>query len=74
MDSPILLLEHTDQATKQMLENVRKRKEKFDNTKRWHFFAIQQHCFLHSSSLVIFINSCKDLFLFFFGDVFCVCK
>lgn len=36
MDSPILLLENTDQATKQMLENVRKRKEKFDKIKRRH--------------------------------------
>jgi hypothetical protein len=36
MDSPILLLENTDQATKQMLDNVRKRKEKFDEAKRWH--------------------------------------
>jgi formate-dependent nitrite reductase membrane component NrfD len=40
MDSPIQLIEHTDQATKQMLENVRKRKKKFDDTKRWHYFSI----------------------------------
>lgn len=40
MDSPILLLEHTDEATKQMLENVRKRKKKFDDAKRWHFYSI----------------------------------
>jgi hypothetical protein len=36
MDSPILLLENTDQATKTMLDNVRKRKEKFDQSKRFH--------------------------------------
>ncbi|MDP4083912.1 MAG: YpbF family protein [Bacillota bacterium] len=36
MDSPILLLENTDQATKQMLENVRKRKVKFDKLKKRH--------------------------------------
>ncbi|MFJ7725519.1 DUF2663 family protein [Neobacillus sp. NPDC097160] len=40
MDSPIQLLEHTDQATKQMLENVRKRKDKFDNLKKWHYISI----------------------------------
>ncbi|MFZ7945089.1 MULTISPECIES: DUF2663 family protein [Bacillaceae] len=40
MDSPIQLLEHTDKATKQMLENVRKRKKKFDDTKMWHFMTI----------------------------------
>ncbi|MGX6442603.1 DUF2663 family protein [Neobacillus sp. K501] len=40
MDSPILLLEYTDEATKQMLENVRKRKKKFDDAKRWHFYSI----------------------------------
>ena len=40
MDSPILLLEHTDQATKQMLENVRKRKEKFDKSKNLHTLFI----------------------------------
>ena len=39
MDSPILLLEHTDEATKQMLENVRKRKQKFDDAKKWHYFC-----------------------------------
>ena len=40
MDKPIRLLEHTDEATKQMLENVRKRKIKFDTAKRWHYLAI----------------------------------
>lgn len=40
MDSPILLLEYTDPATKQMLENVRKKKKKFDDSKRWHYFSI----------------------------------
>jgi hypothetical protein len=40
LDSPILLLENTDQATKQMLENVRKRKEKFDKSKRLHTIII----------------------------------
>jgi hypothetical protein len=40
MDSPILLLEHTDEATKQMLDNVRKRKQKFDDAKKWHYFSI----------------------------------
>ncbi|MBM7651472.1 DUF2663 family protein [Neobacillus cucumis] len=40
MDSPIQQLEHTDQATKQMLENVRKRKKKFDDVKKWHYISI----------------------------------
>jgi len=40
MDTPIQQLEYTDQATKQMLENVRKRKKKFDDLKMWHYFAI----------------------------------
>ncbi|MCM2531790.1 YpbF family protein [Neobacillus pocheonensis] len=40
MDSPILLLDNTDQATKQALENVRKRKEKFDRFKRRHNLSI----------------------------------
>ncbi|WP_040208312.1 DUF2663 family protein [Neobacillus jeddahensis] len=40
MDTPIQLLEYTDQATKQMLENVRKRKTKFDKAKMWHYFSI----------------------------------
>ena len=45
MDSPILLLEHTDEATKQMLENVRKRKQKFDDAKKWHYFSIYSTLF-----------------------------
>ncbi|WP_042457963.1 YpbF family protein [Neobacillus dielmonensis] len=40
MDTPIRLLEHTDEATKQMLENVRKRKEKFDIAEKKHFWSI----------------------------------
>lgn len=40
MDKPICLLEHTDEATKQMLENVRKRKVQFDTAKRWHYLSI----------------------------------
>ncbi|MEH7114392.1 DUF2663 family protein [Neobacillus niacini] len=40
MDKPIRLLEHTDEATKQMLENVRKRKIKFDTAKKWHYLSI----------------------------------
>ncbi|AZU63181.1 YpbF family protein [Neobacillus mesonae] len=40
MDAPIQLLENTDPATKQMLENLRKRKEKFDIAEKRHFFAI----------------------------------
>jgi hypothetical protein len=40
MDSPIRLLEHTDEATKQMLENVRKRKKKFDDAKKLHNYLI----------------------------------
>jgi hypothetical protein len=40
MDKPIILLEHTDNATKQMLENVRKRKDKFDTAKRLHYLSI----------------------------------
>jgi hypothetical protein len=40
MDSPILLLEYSDQATKQMLENVRKRKKKFDDAKKFHIWSI----------------------------------
>jgi len=40
MDKPIRLLEHTDEATKRMLENVRKRKIKFDTAKRRHYLII----------------------------------
>lgn len=40
MDKTICSLAHTDEATKQMLENVRKRKVKFDTAKRWHYLSI----------------------------------
>jgi predicted membrane protein len=40
MDSPIRMLDHTDEATKDMLENVRKRKKKFDNAKKLHNYTI----------------------------------
>lgn len=40
MDTPIQLLENTDLATKQMLENLRKRKEKFDLAEKRHYLSI----------------------------------
>ncbi|PFN78808.1 hypothetical protein COJ85_31210 [Bacillus sp. AFS076308] len=46
MDTPIQHLEYTDQATKQMLENVRKRKKKFDDVKKWHYISIYGTLFL----------------------------
>lgn len=52
MDSPIRVLEYTDEATKQMLENVRKRKEKFDNAKKLHNYVIMTTLF----SAFIYLN------------------
>ncbi|MBS4215825.1 MULTISPECIES: DUF2663 family protein [Neobacillus] len=40
MDSPIRELEHTDEATKQVLENVRKKKGKFDKAEKLHYLSI----------------------------------
>lgn len=40
MDTPIQLLDNTDPATKQMLENLRKRKEKFDTAEKRHYLSI----------------------------------
>lgn len=54
LDSPIQLLEHTDQATKQMLENVRKRKKKFDDSKMWHYFSIYGTLFVAFLFIVYF--------------------
>jgi len=54
MDSPIQSLEHTDRATKQMLENVRKRKKKFDDVKKWHFFSIYGTLFFAFVFIVYF--------------------
>ncbi|WP_312474378.1 DUF2663 family protein [Neobacillus sp.] len=54
MDSPIQLIENTDKATKQMLENVRKRKKKFDDTKRWHYLSIYATLFFAFSFFVYF--------------------
>ncbi|MBI0576185.1 YpbF family protein [Neobacillus cucumis] len=40
MDTPILKLQYTDETTKQILENVRKRKKKFDDSKKLHNYWI----------------------------------
>ncbi|GHH98153.1 YpbF family protein [Neobacillus kokaensis] len=40
MDTPIQLLDNTDPATKQMLENLRKRKVKFDVAEKRHFISV----------------------------------
>ena len=52
MDSPIQLLENTDQATKQALENVRKGKEKFDRFKKRHILSIWGTIILAASFFV----------------------
>jgi len=54
MDSPIQLLEYTDQATKQMLENVRKRKKKFDNAKMWHYLSVYATLFFAFIFIIYF--------------------
>ncbi len=57
MDSPIQLLKYTDQATKQMLENVRKRKKKFDDAKLWHYFSIYATLFFSFVFIVYFFQT-----------------
>jgi hypothetical protein len=54
MDSPIQQLEHTDQATKTMLENVRKRKRKFDEAKKWHYISVYGTLFFAFIFMVYF--------------------
>ena len=54
MDTTIKELEFTDQATKQMLENVRKRKKKFDDIKKWHYFSIYGTLFFAFIFIVYF--------------------
>ena len=68
--NPFHLVEHTDEATKQMLENVRKRKIKFDTVKRWHYLAIYSMLLFDFSFLVILYYDCQTIFLFFFRNVF----
>ncbi|MED4227084.1 DUF2663 family protein [Neobacillus cucumis] len=66
MDSPIQQLEHTDQATKQMLENVRKRKKKFDDVKKWHYISIYGTLFFaFIFSVDFYINFYKQYSLSF---------
>jgi uncharacterized membrane protein YidH (DUF202 family) len=66
MDSPIQLLEHTDQATKQMLENVRKRKKKFDETKTWHYISIYVTLFFAFVYIVYFNFTIYDSYSYSF--------
>lgn len=55
MEPSILLLdEHTDQATKKMLQNVIDRKRKFDKAKRNHIISIWA-CFGLAALLLLYI-------------------
>lgn len=66
MDSPIQLIENTDKATKQMLENVRKRKKKFDDTKRWHYLSIYATLFFAFSFFVYFYFTIAEQYSYSF--------
>lgn len=70
MDSPILLLENTDQATKQMLENVRKRKEKFDKAKRTHTLLIWATLFCASIYFIYLYFTIAKLYSYSFAAMF----
>ncbi|WML45146.1 YpbF family protein [Neobacillus sp. PS3-40] len=70
MDSPILLLEHTDQATKQMLENVRKRKVKFDKSKRLHTISIWATLVLTSIYFIYLYFTIAKLYSYSFAAMF----
>ncbi len=67
MDSPIRLLEHTDEATKQMLENVRKRKKKFDDAKKLHNYWIMATLFIAFMCLNYFYFTIARLSSSFFA-------
>lgn len=70
MDSPIQLLENTDQATKQMLENVRKRKAKFDIAEKRHFISIYLTIFLAFSYVCYFYFTIAKLYSYSFFAMF----
>ncbi|MBO0958123.1 DUF2663 family protein [Neobacillus sp. MM2021_6] len=69
MDSPIQLLEYTDQATKQMLENVRKKKKKFDTTKTWHFISIYGTLFFAFIFILYFYATIFKIYSYSFLSV-----
>ncbi|MGG3470819.1 YpbF family protein [Neobacillus pocheonensis] len=70
MDSPIQLLENTDQATKQALENVRKRKEKFDRFKRRHKLSIWGTIILASSFFIYLYVTVASVYSYSFAEMF----
>ncbi|WP_251555244.1 DUF2663 family protein [Neobacillus muris] len=70
MDTPIRLLEHTDEATKQMLENVRKRKEKFDIAEKRHFLSIYITLILSFLFFVFFYFTIAKYFSYSFFAMF----
>ncbi|MEH7333806.1 YpbF family protein [Neobacillus drentensis] len=70
MDSPIQLLENTDQATKQALENVRKRKEKFDKFKRRHNLSIWGTIILATCFFIYLYFTVASVYSYSFAAMF----
>lgn len=71
MESSILLLdEKTDQATKQMLENVVKRKKKFDMYKRRHKMSIWGMLFFVSIFFVYLYVTIAKIYSYSFAAMF----
>ncbi len=70
MDSPIQFLENTDQATKTALENVRKRKEKFDKFKHRHHLSIWGTIILASTFFVYLYMTIAAVYSYSFAAMF----
>jgi hypothetical protein len=70
LDTPIRLLENTDEATKQTLENVRKRKAKFDKFNRYHKQSIWGTIILASLFLIYLYNTVVSVYSYSFAAMF----
>ncbi|WP_066366543.1 YpbF family protein [Neobacillus fumarioli] len=70
MDTPIRLLENTDEATKQALDNVRKRKEKFDKFERYHKQSIWGTVLLASLFLIYLYMTVISVYPYSFAEMF----
>ncbi|GIN85631.1 hypothetical protein J6TS2_20170 [Heyndrickxia sporothermodurans] len=72
MDSSIMTLKYTDQATKQMLQNLVDRKIKFERLKQFHILLLWISVFYSFTCLYLMYNHILKPYSYSFAHIFSI--
>lgn len=70
MEAPIISLKYTDQATKQMLQNLVERKAKFDRLKQFHILVLWFSVLYSFGTLYLLYYHILEPYSYSFAEIF----